>query len=134
MFSGGVKKQHRAVMTALKALIFLVLQIDVKNSVKKMQWSSSVTRVYFSMESQTFGKVAFRGAYKAKSEDRQFHNKQWEIKRYMFHRMTFYKCKILSSSIHKSKPKHANWLRKLQQICKMQRMIKLALERQKGKL
>ena len=51
MFSGGVKKQHRAVMTALKALIFLVLQIDVKNSVKKMQWSSSVTRVYFSMES-----------------------------------------------------------------------------------
>ena len=35
MFSGGVKKQHRVVMTALKALIFLVLQIDVKNSVKR---------------------------------------------------------------------------------------------------
>ena len=83
MFSGGVKKQHRAVMTALKALIFLVLQIDVKNSVKKMQWSSSVTRVYFFMESETFGRVAFRGAYKAKSEDRQFRNKQWEIKRYI---------------------------------------------------
>ena len=79
MFSGGVKKQNRAMMTALKASIFLVLQIDVKNSVKKVQWSSSVTRVYFSMESETFGKVAFRGAYK----DRQFHNTQWEIKRYI---------------------------------------------------
>ena len=56
---------------------------NIKNSVKKMQWSSSVTRVYFFMESETFGKVAFRGAYKAKSEDRQFRNKQWEIKRYI---------------------------------------------------
>ena len=35
------------------------------------------------MESETFGKVAFRGAYKAKSKDRQFRNTQWDIKRYI---------------------------------------------------
>ena len=35
------------------------------------------------MESEAFGKAAFRGAYKAKSEDRQFRDKQWEIKQYI---------------------------------------------------
>ena len=34
------------------------------------------------MESETLGKVAFREAYKAASDDRQFRDKHWVIKRY----------------------------------------------------
>ena len=34
------------------------------------------------MESETLGKVAFREAYKATSDDRQFCDKHWVIKRY----------------------------------------------------